>query len=319
MQRPDKAKLRSMKRDSSDLERAACDPATVVVPPFVLANADAPARAVLLSVPHAGRYYPQSLLEAARVPVEALHRLEDRYVDRLTGDAAGQGFVVQTATHARAFIDLNRAPDEIDAGMVRNAALSRTATRVGKPSDKVLAGLGLFPRRLHRFGELWRGGFDWTELQARIADVHRPYHQALEQRMDAALRAHGHALLIDLHSMPGLGGIAPATLVIGDRHGATAPPWLVEAIEQEVQSVGLRIAYNRPYAGGYIIARHSRPARRRYAVQIEIDRTAYLDAQGQPERAACARLSALVARVATVAEFALAERFGPPLWSQAAE
>ena len=216
-----------MKRDSSDLERAACDPATVVVPPFVLANADAPARAVLLSVPHAGRYYPQSLLEAARVPVEALQRLEDRYVDRLTGDAAEQGFMVQTATHARAFIDL--------------------------------------------------------------------------------------------HSMPGLGGIAPATLVIGDRHGATAPPWLVEAIEQEVQSVGLRIAYNRPYAGGYIIARHSRPERRRYAVQIEIDRTAYLDAQGQPERAACARLSALVARVATVAEFALAERFGPPLWSQAAE
>lgn len=289
------------------------------MPPFVLANEDAPPRAVIFSVPHAGRYYPAALLERARVPLEALQRLEDRYVDRLTGGAAGLGFKVQTATHARAWIDLNREPAEIDAGMVRDAVQSRAATRVGKPSEKLLAGLGLFPRRLHQVGELWQGGFDWAELQARIAAIHRPYHQSLERLLADAARHHGHALLIDLHSMPGLGGVDPATYVLGDRFGASAPMWLIQTMEEEARASGFRMAYNRPYAGGYVIMRHSRPAKRCYAVQIEVDRTAYLDANGNPDAGQVEQVAALVSRLAVAGELAMAERFGSSYWSQAAE
>lgn len=297
----------------------AAPPVTAFVPPFVLAKGDAPPRSVILSVPHAGRYYPPELLHRARVPLEALQRLEDRYVDRLTGDAADLGFKVQTATFARAWVDLNRTPTEIDVAMVRDAAQSRAASRVGKPSEKILAGLGLFPRRLHRVGDLWQGGFDWAELQARIAAVHEPYHLSLQRMMEEAARAHGYALLIDLHSMPGLGGVDPAALVLGDRFGASAPLWLAATLEEEARSAGLRIAYNRPYAGGYVIERHSNPAKRHYALQIEIDRTAYLNEQGDPHPEKCQQMAALVARLAVAGELAMAERFGAPLWSQAAE
>jgi len=61
---------------------------------------------------------------------------------------------------------------------------------------------------------------------------------------------------------------------------------------------GWLAAHNRPYAGGYTLDRHGMPARGRHAVQLEICRTTYLDAQlvaPGPGFAACvAMLCALV-------------------------
>ena len=73
---------------------------------------------------------------------------------------------------------------------------------------------------------------------------------------------------------------------------ASAPPWLAARLEEEARSAGLRIAYNQPYAGGYVIERHSNPAKRHYALQIEIDRTAYLNEQGDPHPEKCQQMAA---------------------------
>ena len=40
--------------------------------------------------------------------------------------------------------------------------------------------------------------------------------------------------------------------------------------------MGFTAALNDPYAGGHIVERHGRPAEGRHALQIEIDRSAYL-------------------------------------------
>lgn len=275
-------------------------------------------RAVLFSVPHAGRHYPAQLLDRARVPVEALVKLEDRYADRLIGPVAALGFTTLIATYARAWIDLNRDPGEIDPAMIPTAELR--ACKIAQPqSAKVRGGLGLFPRRLSPYGDLWRGTFMWSDLRRRIETVHAPYHGAIETLLSEREQRHGFSVLFDIHSMPSLPGHDPAQLVIGDRHGASAPDWLVQHMEQEARLSGLKVKRNQPYAGGYVIARHSAPQRRRFAVQIEIDRACYLDAAGDPCPQACTAIGTMLGQMALAAEMALAARFGARPWLEAAE
>jgi N-formylglutamate amidohydrolase len=42
---------------------------------------------------------------------------------------------------------------------------------------------------------------------------------------------------------------------------------------------GRRVAHNRPYSGGYALDHHAQPRRGIHALQIEVCRAAYLDAQ----------------------------------------
>lgn len=285
-------------------------------PPFVLFDGNKSARPVLMSVPHGGRFYPPVLVAKARVPAEALQRLEDRYADRLVAPVVMQDFPVIIATHARAWIDLNRDPREIDSSMLNDYCAPQ---KIARPTDKVRGGLGLFPHRLQPYGDLWQGGFDWIDFDARIRTIHSAYHVQLESMLDQAMMHHSNILLIDIHSMPSLSGTDPAVIVVGDAHGRSAPHWLVDHIMREVRLSGYKVAHNAPYAGGYIINRHSARDRGRYAVQLEIDRRLYLDADGDPEPDGCRILGDLIARIANGAELIMRQRLQNCDWAQAAE
>ena len=162
------------------------------------------------------------------------------------------------------------------------------------------------PRRLPGLGELWRRRTTQAELSARIEHVHQAYHAALGGVLESLRDRWGSALLIDLHSMPPLGpkrGPDPAAdFVIGDRFGASSDPALCAAAFDHLAAAGRRAAHNRPYAGGYGLDRHAAPARGLHAIQLEVCRTAYLDAhlrEPGPGLAAVARvLSGLVRRMA---------------------
>lgn len=245
-------------------------------PAFELVNADA-GGPVLLSVPHAGRAYRAAHLALLRAPTERLRALEDRLVDEV---ARGQAHAPALIAHVpRAWIDLNRHEAEIDPGLVHGA----TAARV-QITPKVRSGLGLIPRRLAGIGELWRTRLNIADVEARIAGHHRPYHAALAQHLETVFDRHGIAILIDLHSMPSLppqgDGAAPPRIVIGNRFGRSAAPWVTMRAIETCERFGLSWRENSPYAGGHIVERHAAPARGIHAVQIEIDRALYLDAGG---------------------------------------
>jgi N-formylglutamate amidohydrolase len=162
------------------------------------------------------------------------------------------------------------------------------------------------PRRLPGLGELWRRPLTEAELAARLDRVHRPYHTALAEALEALRDRWGAALLIDLHSMPPLGskrGADPAPdFVVGDRFGASCDTALSAAALDHFAAAGHKAAHNRPYAGGYGLDRHAAPQRGLHALQIEVCRSAYLDAalrEPGPGLAAVARvLSRLVRRLA---------------------
>jgi N-formylglutamate amidohydrolase len=264
-------------------------------PPFRRIGPERPASPVVLSVPHAGRAYAPALLRAARLPRAKLEVLEDRLVDRLVWRAVADGAVALVAEAPRAEIDLNRDEREIDPAAILPSP--RASSLLQSPRSR--GGLGLIPTRIAGAGAIWRERIGAGELERRVRDIHRPYHQALGDAVGQAREAFGLAILLDCHSMPPREGGAEPRIVLGDRHGASIAPELMAAAEAAVTEAGFAVARNAPYAGGHITARHGRPGEGIHALQIEIDRSVYLDAalrEPGPDFDRVARLIAAIAR-----------------------
>ena len=226
---------------------------------------------VLLSIPHSGRDVPGWLVDESSGGLPAIESLADPSVDRLAWRALSLGAGAVIARAPRAAIDCNRAANEIDPAVVSGAP---PAT-----SSRALAGLGIVPGRTARHGYLWRQPITLAELDRRLAAAHTPYHAAIERGLDRLAIAHGEALLLDCHSMPHRHG--QAEIVIGDRHGTSAAPHITAAAARISRAHGFTVALNQPYAGGHIVERHGQPDADIHALQIEIDRTCYLAADGR--------------------------------------
>lgn len=233
---------------------------------------------ILLAVPHAGRVYPPTLLRRMRNHGMACSRLEDRHADSVAALAARATGAALLVAHApRAMIDLNRATDEMDWAMLRDPPPGAHA--MGR---RARSGLGLVPRRLPGLGELWKEPIAEKELRARIDGVHQPYHEMLEAELQRLRGRWGAAMLLDIHSMPPLsdtGRQAAPAVVVGDRFGLSCDAALIATAFDYLSDRGVRAAYNRPYAGGYVLDRHGMPRRGVHALQIEICRSLYLDSQ----------------------------------------
>ena len=236
-----------------------------LAPPAIYpSRADVP---VILSVPHAGRDYPQWLIAMCKSGAPALQALEDPLVDQLVEGAIDLGIGAVVAQAPRAAVDCNRAEDEIDPTVVRTGPLASL-------SPRARGGLGIVPGRTATHGTLWRQPISQRELDDRLVQAHRPFHQAIDDLLLKLLDRFGCALLIDCHSMP-----APdsgPTVIIGDRYGQSAAPWVTTEAVKIIASMGFRAGVNQPFAGGHVIQRHGAPARGIHAIQIEVDRRCYL-------------------------------------------
>ncbi len=274
-----------------------------LLPPFFRIGPERPASPVILSVPHAGRDYGPHLLNAARLRKEVLETLEDRLVDRLIWRATALGMTAFVARAPRLEIDLNREEREIDPSLIAPPLASGGIVQ----SARSRGGLGLIPSRITGSGPIWRERIPRAELERRIAAIHRPYHAALAEALARARQRFGDAVLVDCHSMPPRtrsdnDDSRPATIVFGDRHGTTISADLLDAAMTASRDLGYRTACNAPYAGGYIVARHGKPATGVHAVQIEIDRAAYLDADLKTPGPGFEGLARLIAGVAQAIE-----------------
>jgi N-formylglutamate amidohydrolase len=238
------------------------------------ANAETP---VLLSVPHAGRQYPAAMNALTRLSAQQLMSLEDRHADHLCVSAADSGHNVIIAKVARAWIDLNRAEDELDPGMFADRPAGSATYRL---TAKVRGGLGLIPRRIANGGDIWRQPLHLIDLEDRIAGVHRPYHRIITAALRDRQQRFGCAVLLDIHSMPPIKDDRQhrgAHLVVGNLYGRAASQALTNRIAEEGRAAGFHVAVNAPYAGGHILERHALPRERIHALQLEIDRSLYLD------------------------------------------
>lgn len=299
-------------------------PGTPAIHAFALSAPEPSDIPVLIAVPHAGRTYPGNLRSAMRNPDLTALKLEDRYADRLGAAVAREtGAWLLVANAPRAMIDLNRAPDDVDWDMFSRE--DRPGEVDHATSRRARSGLGLIPRRIPGIGEVWKRRHREEDLAGRIAGVHEPYHAALGESLERIRARWGKALLLDLHSMPPIpprAGTKPAEFVLGDRFGAACHGGLVASAFSYFHEQNRAVAHNRPYSGGYVLQRHGAPESGFHAVQLEVDRSVYLDSRllrpGGGFAGTVRLLSGLVRRLAADVT-ALPGKGGETPWEEAAE
>ncbi len=236
-------------------------------PPLIVANPGGPA-AILLVCDHAGRAVPQRLGRLG-LPDEAFERhiawdigaggLCWKLSEALDAAAARQAY-------SRLVIDCNRAPGREDL--------------VPPVSDGTV-----IPANQ---------GLEAADLQARIDEIHAPYHAGiaalLDRRMDQA-----PPVVVSVHSFtPSMGGVdRPWHVGVLHAHDSPASARMLELLGAED---GLVVGDNQPYAMDgidYTIPRHAQ-ARGLDYLELEIRQDLISDEAGQARMAAL--LAPLIAR-----------------------
>jgi N-formylglutamate amidohydrolase len=265
---------------------------------------------LVLASPHSGAEYPDEFLSASRLDPLTLRRSEDSFVDEIFSSAPELGAPLVAARFPRAYLDVNREPWELDPTMFSDALPNYINIR----SPRVRMGLGTIARVVASGEEIYARRLRFAEARTRVERLYHPYHQALRNLVLDTEAAFGGCLLVDCHSMPSAaseaGGQGPADIVLGDCHGTSCAPEIIEAARSFLTGRNFAVALNAPYAGGFTTAHYGNPRRGRHALQIEINRALYMDERRCRRKPELARLAAeMRALVAHLGEF-MGERLG---------
>lgn len=248
---------------------------------------------LIFAVPHSGRYLPPDFLEKARFGEVTLRATEDAFVDELIG-FADLTLPRLRACFGRAYVDVNRHPLELDPRLISGPLPRGTLSH----SLRVKAGYGVIPRCLSGNREIHRHPITCDEALERLERVHAPYHRALSGLIAATKAETGRVRLIDWHSMPASSvSHNEADIVLGDLFGESCNPALTHFVRTQLQASGLKVALNQPFAGGYTLEHHAAPAKGVEALQIEINRSLYMNEERLTPHEGFTHLQKVLARL----------------------
>jgi N-formylglutamate deformylase len=229
---------------------------------------------LVVDSPHSGSHYPEDFTYCC--PLEVLRRAEDSYVDELFGAAPEFGATMIAAVFPRSYLDVNRAADDLDPALLSVAWPKhlplRPATRVGLVRRYAPQGVPIYDRKLHP-----------EEVLERVERYHAPYHRTLDEACDRLHRQFGAVWHINAHSMPSTGSRRHGRkgehgdFVIGDRDGTTCAPEFTDFVAMTLRGMGYEVHVNDGYKGVELVRRQGRPGEQRHSLQIEVDRSLYMD------------------------------------------
>lgn len=232
---------------------------------------------VVFASPHSSSDYPDTFLEQSVLDRRTIRSSEDAFVDRLFDSAPEWGAPLLVARAPRSYVDLNRGPDELDPAVI-------DGIRKSGHNPRVASGLGVIPRVVANGRAIYGGKLPLAEARLRIDRYWKPYHAALRELLNESIARFGQAILIDCHSMPheAMDSVTRSfvrrpEVVLGDRFGAAAAGDVVDRIEAAFAAAGLTVARNTPFAGAYVTQTYGRPSQGQHAIQVEIDRSLYMD------------------------------------------
>ncbi|PZP56335.1 MAG: N-formylglutamate amidohydrolase [Micavibrio aeruginosavorus] len=236
---------------------------------------------VVFNSPHSGTIYPENYGYASAL--DLLRRTEDLYIDDLYADVTKLGAPLLTCQFARSYIDVNRAEDDIDPDL-----LDTDWPEKFEPTIRSAAGHGLVHRLIRAGFPIYDRRLNVAEVRDRIDHYYRPYHQALKNLLDTTHYNFGQVWHIDCHSMNSLSSkvgsafsIKEADFVLGDRDGTTCDPKFTRAIKDFLSDLGYKVSINDPYKGVELLKRYSNPQMGRHGLQIEINKSLYLNEETQ--------------------------------------
>lgn len=231
----------------------------------------------VFSSPHSGSEYPQDFLARTKLGTLEIRSSEDAFVDLLFASAPLHGAPLLAARAPRAFVDLNRSPDDLDPAVIAGTARRHLTPRIA-------AGLGVIPRVVSEGRVIMDGKLPLSEARARLDGYWFPFHRRLRLLIEESVARHGRAILFDCHSMPRDAlASAPLTrgrrpdIILGDRFGVSCSGWVMDGATSVFRDAGFVVTRNAPFAGGYITQSYGAPRSGVHALQIEINRALYMD------------------------------------------
>ncbi|RUP25447.1 MAG: N-formylglutamate amidohydrolase [Curvibacter sp.] len=241
------------------------------------ARPDSPPMPVVIDSPHSWPQWPEGVSTLA--PRSAIQSSWDAHVEVLWALAVAGRAPVLSARFHRSLIDANRARDDIDPEMLDGPWPGPVT-----PSDKSARGFGLIRRLALPDVPMYGSRLPVREIQRRLLTYYDPYHARLASLIDATQQRFGHCLHLDCHSMKSVGnamnhdaGRARPDVVVSDLHGQSAAPEVTRTVAALLRAQGLCVSINDPYEGAELIHRHGRPQERCHSLQIELNRSLYMD------------------------------------------
>ena len=231
---------------------------------------------VVFALPHSGRDYGVSFLNQSILDQLSIRSSEDAFLDQLIDGIEKYGAPKIIANAPRAFIDLNRSTNELDPALI-------SGIKNNMRNPRISSGLGVIPRVVSHGKEIYRGKLSFEQAQSRIKYYWKPYHTDLSNLLQRSQSVFGQSLLIDIHSMPHeavstqSSFIKPPEIVVGDRFGMSSDPEFTNLVISILKQHDFRVAKNTPFAGAFITKHHGKVKKRIHALQLEIDRSLYMD------------------------------------------
>ncbi|MGF1466711.1 MAG: N-formylglutamate amidohydrolase [Sandaracinaceae bacterium] len=213
---------------------------------------------LLLSVPHGGLEVPDLVADQSLLDLDAIVADGDEGAIETYAPLAKRVRGFARADVARAFVDMNRAEDDL-----RKDGVVKTHTCWDVP--------------------IYRTPLTRPVTDELIARYHRPYHETLGR----LARTEDVILGVDCHTMAAFGppvgpdpGRPRPLACLGVADGTCPPRWAETLAEHLREALGGDVRINDPFRGGYIIRSH---ARELPWVMLELSRT---DALSWPAKGA---------------------------------
>jgi len=242
---------------------------------------------LIFDSPHSGQCYPRDFHHSC--PRKALEQTADHYVDELFKPVTKHGATLLAAEFPRCYIDTNRRIDDIDLALLDGPWPQHLPPHLPRPSARSDAGIGLIRRLIKPGQPVYDSPLKPQAIAGRIETYYRPYHNALEQEIQHAHYTYGQVWYINAHSMPDdtarpkravtLLGKQPqhSDFCLGNRDGTTCSTEFTHWVRDFLQDLGYKVTINDPFKGVELITRHGHPARGFHALQLEINKSLYMD------------------------------------------
>ena len=229
--------------------------------------------------PHSGTDYPPDFRHIAD-PLTLRHA-EDTHVADLWAGAVGAGAVLLEAHFPRAYVDANRAADDMDPDQIDGRY-----PKALNPTVKSRLGIGLCWTRVPPDGgPMYDRPLTADEVAARVARYHQPYQARLLALLDRSRSRWGAVWHVNCHSMQEVAsamstqdrGTPRPDFVLGDLDGTACEAGLTECVRVFLSERGYSVAINDPYKGMELIRANGDPSDGRHSLQIEVNRKLYMD------------------------------------------
>ncbi|MDC0094027.1 N-formylglutamate amidohydrolase [Alphaproteobacteria bacterium] len=234
-----------------------------------------PKNKILITVPHAGNFYPDIFINNLNIKLDKIRKIEDFESDKIINLIDKNNADMIIAQCSRVVVDLNRSRLAIDNSMFKEEFYNGLI----EESKMIEYGLGVFPKTIN--GTLiFKKKLSITYPKFMLENYYDPFHDCLSKKIKHLTKLFGYCYHIDLHTMPSKALVnlkKEPDIVLGNNFGNSCSLKLVNYFKKMFENNGLVVEINKPYAGGFITRNYGNPSLGCHSLQIEINRKLYMN------------------------------------------